>query len=108
VYEPNFPVFRAAECAEFRALCDEMAQQVVALFEKRQSKLERAFRTTDLASEGWQFSDITQCLYTNMYRRARTMLEQRGILTSRQKHANGAEWIFWAEEHDEDASQDKT
>src|ERR1044072_8767471 len=23
-YEPNFPVFKADECAEFRALCEEM------------------------------------------------------------------------------------
>jgi DNA-binding transcriptional ArsR family regulator len=32
-YEPNFPVFKAEVCAEFRSLCEEMAQQVVALFE---------------------------------------------------------------------------
>jgi hypothetical protein len=35
-----------------------------------------------------------------MYRGARTLLEQRGLLTPRQKHANGAEWIFWAEERE--------
>src|SRR5919202_149477 len=32
-YEPNFPVFRAEDCAEFEALCQEMAEQLVALFE---------------------------------------------------------------------------
>src|SRR5205085_12460136 len=32
-YEPNFPVFRAEECAEVEALCQEMAEQVAALFE---------------------------------------------------------------------------
>jgi hypothetical protein len=37
-------------------------------------------------------------LYANMYRNARTLLEERGLLRSRVKHSNGAEWIFWAEE----------
>src|ERR1051325_11637293 len=37
-YEPNFPVFKADECDEFRALCDEMSQQVAALFERRRAK----------------------------------------------------------------------
>ena len=31
-YEPNFPVFRAEECAEFEALCQEMAEQVAEVF----------------------------------------------------------------------------
>src|SRR5215204_7306933 len=97
-YEPNFPVFKAEECAEFRSLCDEMAEQVVNLFEKRRSKIERAFGKTGLKNQGWEFADITQCLYANMQRSARTRLEQRGLLASREKHANGAEWIFWAEE----------
>ncbi len=104
-YEPNFPVFRAGECAEFRALCEEMAEQVVALFERKRSKLERAFGRTGLADQGWEFSDITQCLYANMQRTARTLLETRGVLTPREKHANGAEWIFWAEEPKADADK---
>lgn len=29
---------------------------------------------------------------------ARATLEERRLLTPRQTHANGAEWIFWAEE----------
>src|SRR5215208_2709963 len=33
-YEPNFPIFRAEECAEFQALCQEMAERVAELFEK--------------------------------------------------------------------------
>lgn len=98
-YEPNFPVFKTEECAEFRALCDEMAEQLATLFERRRAKMERAFRKTELGAHGWQLTDITQCLYANMYRSARTLLEERGLLTARQKHANGAEWIFWAEEH---------
>jgi DNA-binding transcriptional ArsR family regulator len=104
-YEPNFPVFKAEECAEFRTLCEEMAQQVVALFERKRAKMERAFRRTPLANQGWEFSDITQCLYANMQRGARTLLEQRGVLSPRQKHKNGAEWIFWAQEPEADASK---
>jgi hypothetical protein len=97
-YEPNFPVFKAEECAEFRSLCEEMAQQVVALFERKRSKMERAFRKTGLSKQGWELSNVTQCLFANMQRRARTALEQRGRLSPRDKHANGAEWVFWAEE----------
>lgn len=97
-YEPNFPVFKTEECEEFRALCEEMAEQVVALFEKKRSKIERAFNKTGLEAQGWKFSDITQCLYANMQRGARTRLEQRGLLTPPEKHGNGAQWIFWAEE----------
>jgi DNA-binding transcriptional ArsR family regulator len=97
-YEPNFPVFKAEECAEFMSLCDEMAEQIVRMFERKQSKLERAFRKTTLAEKDWEFSDVTQCLYANMQRKARTILEQRGTLKPRERHANGAEWIFWAQE----------
>jgi DNA-binding transcriptional ArsR family regulator len=99
-YEPNFPIFKAEECAAFRTLCEEMAQQLATLFERRLAKIERAFRKTSLPAHGWKLSDITQCLYANMYRGARTLLEQRGILGKPEKHANGAEWIFWAEEQE--------
>jgi DNA-binding transcriptional ArsR family regulator len=97
-YEPNFPVFKEEECAEFKALCQEMSKDLVNLFEKKRQKMERAFRKTGLSQQGWELSDITQCLFANMYRGARTQLEQRGLLSSRKKHANGAKWIFWAEE----------
>jgi DNA-binding transcriptional ArsR family regulator len=97
-YEPNFPVFKAEECEEFRALCDEMAEQVVALFEKKRPKIEHAFSKTTLKDQGWEVSDIAQCLYANMQRGARTRLERRGLLAAREKHKNGAQWIFWAEE----------
>lgn len=100
-YEPNFPVFKAQECAEFLELCEEMAQQLATLFERRRAKMERAFRKTSLPAQGWELSDVTQCLYANMYRSARTLLEERGLLTPREKHANGAQWIFWAEESKE-------
>jgi DNA-binding transcriptional ArsR family regulator len=97
-YEPNFPVFKAEECAEFRGLCEEMAEQLATLFERRRARIERAFANTTLADHGWELSDITHCLYANMYRGARALLEERGLLAPRAKHENGAEWIFWAEE----------
>jgi DNA-binding transcriptional ArsR family regulator len=102
-YEPNFPVFRAEECAEFEALCQEMAEQVAALFEKKRAQMERAYKKTGFASRGWELSDVTQCLYANMQRRARALLEQRGLLSPPERHANGAEWVFWAEEPKADA-----
>ena len=97
-YEPNFPVFKAKECEEFSTLCEEMSKELVTMFEKRRPKMERAFRKTELAKQGWELSDITQCLFANMYRGARTQLEERGLLSPREKHKNGAAWIFWAEE----------
>ena len=99
-YEPNFPIFKAEECAEFRPLCEEMAEQLAALFEQRRARMEQAFQNTNLPEHGWKLSDVTQCLYANMYRGARTLLEERGLLAPRAKHANGAEWIFWAERED--------
>lgn len=100
-YEPNFPIFKAEECAEFRTLCDEMAEQLAALFEQQRARMEEAFQNTNLPIQGWEFSDVTHCLYANMYRGARTLLEERGLLAPRVKHANGAEWIFWAEERED-------
>src|ERR1044072_3365460 len=57
-YEPNFPVVRAEEQAEFGAVCREMAVRVAELFEKRRAQLERAFGRTGLAGRGWEFSDV--------------------------------------------------
>lgn len=101
-YEPNFPVFRAEECAEFKVLCEEMSEELVILFERKHQKMERAFRKTGLSKQGWELSDVTQCLYANMYRAARNLLEQRGLLSRAEKHKNGAAWIFWAEEPETD------
>ena len=97
-YEPNFPVFKPEECAEFISLCEEMSKDLATLFEKKRQKMERAFRKTGLSKQGWELPDITQCLFANMYRSARTLLEQRGLLSPPEKHENGAKWIFWAEE----------
>jgi hypothetical protein len=99
-YEPNFPVLKAQECAEFQTLCDEMAEQLASMFERRHAKIEKAFRKTSLADQGWKLPDVAHCLYANVYRSARTLLEERGLLSSREKHKNGAEWIFWAEERE--------
>jgi DNA-binding transcriptional ArsR family regulator len=96
-YEPNFPVFKAEEFAEFRALCEEMSTELVKMFEKKRGKMERVFRRTDLSKQGWELSDVTQCLFANLYRGARASLEKSGLLSPREKHANGAQWIFWAE-----------
>jgi DNA-binding transcriptional ArsR family regulator len=100
-YEPNFPIFKAEECAEFRTLCEEMAAQLATMFEQQRAKMEQAFQNTSLPAHGWKLTDVTQCLYANMYRGARTLLEERGLLAPRAKHENGAEWIFWAEERED-------
>jgi DNA-binding transcriptional ArsR family regulator len=99
-YEPNFPVVKAIERAEFEATCKEMAERVADLFEKRHRDLERVFDKTDLTNRGWVFADIAQYLYASVQRGARELLEQRGTLPVREKHRNGAEWLFWAEETD--------
>lgn len=57
-YEPNFPVFRAEDCAEFEELCREMARQVVVLFEKKRPHMERAFARTSFPSWGWKLKDV--------------------------------------------------
>ena len=46
-YEPNFPVFKSEECAEFKALCEEMSKELVRLFERKRQGMERAFRKTE-------------------------------------------------------------
>lgn len=97
-YEPNFPVFAAEDCAEFLELCQEMAEKLAVLFERKEPQLKRAFNKTSLPGRGWDFTDITQCIFANVQRSARTLLEERGLLRSREKHQNGASWIFWAEE----------
>jgi DNA-binding transcriptional ArsR family regulator len=99
-YEPAFPVFRAEECAEFKTLCNELAKQFATFFEGKRGSMERAFRSTSLPANGWELTDVTQCLFANAYRGARVLLEERGLLTPATKHANGAEWTFWAEERD--------
>jgi hypothetical protein len=45
-----------------------MSKELVALFERKRQKMERAFRKTSLSKQGWELSDIAQCLYANMQR----------------------------------------
>jgi hypothetical protein len=39
------------------SLCEEMAEQVAAVFLEKRSKLERAFSRTGIAEQGWDFED---------------------------------------------------
>lgn len=97
-YEPNFPVVRAEARAEFEKMCGEIAERVADIFEKRLPQLERAFGKTDLADGGWEFSDLGHYMYACVQRGARRILEERRTLPPCEKHRNGVEWIFWAEE----------
>lgn len=54
---------------------------------------------TSLADQGWELSDLAQYCYASAQRGARQLLEQRGVLPPAENHANGAQWLFWAEEH---------
>jgi DNA-binding transcriptional ArsR family regulator len=97
-YEPNFPVVRAEERAEFEAVCDAIAQHFAGVFEKSLPQLKRAFERTQLAARGSTFEDVSQYCYAGAQRAARRRLEERGLLPQRKEHANGSAWIFWAEE----------
>ena len=99
-YEPNFPIIKVAESVEFEPLCQDMAEAIADLFEKKRNKLEAAFNKTALPERGWTFSHIAQYLFARAQRGARQTLEQREILLPSEQHANGVEWIFWAEEAD--------
>jgi len=46
-----------------------MSKELVKLFEKKRQKMERAFRKTGLSEQGWKLTDLTPCLFANMYRR---------------------------------------
>ncbi|MDQ3179963.1 MAG: winged helix-turn-helix domain-containing protein [Acidobacteriota bacterium] len=97
-YEPNFPVVWAEDRAEFEKICAELCGQVAEVFEQARPRFEQAFRETSLEKQGWEFTDMTQYLYTCVQRGARKLLEERGTLPKAEKHRNGAEWSFWAEE----------
>lgn len=103
-YEPNFPIVKSDERAEFEALCFEIAERIADLFERRRPQLKRAFHRTTLVEQGWDFSDITQYLYACVQRTARARLEERGVLSPPPEHANGIKWNFWAEQPEADSS----
>jgi hypothetical protein len=50
-------------------------------------------------------SQRAQYFYTTVQRGARKLLEERGALPPREKHKNGAEWLFWAEESNSSATR---
>ena len=97
-YEPAFPVVRTADQRALAPACDALAVHIAEIFENALPALERALNETTLPQEGWCFADVSQYLYCALQRGARRMLEQRGVLPERKKHADGVEWLFWAEE----------
>ena len=101
-YEPNFPVISAADQAVLEQVCEELADHLADFFATRQRDLERALEKTTLAQHGWDLAELTQYCYASVQRGARRLLEERGVLSTRQKHRNGAEWLFWAEESPRD------
>jgi DNA-binding transcriptional ArsR family regulator len=104
-YEPNFPVVGAQDGAEFEVVCREVAESVAALFEKGQKRFESAYERTALAEKDWSYADVSHYIYAKVQRHARELLEERGVLPSRKKHRNGAEWVFWAEEPKTDGGE---
>ena len=102
-YEPNFPVIREGEVAELCALCDDLAAKVAGLFRRHRRKMEAAFRETDPAGRGWDFAEVAQYVFARVQRGARTLLEQEGTLAPPGPHQNGVDWVFWAEEPEEDS-----
>ena len=103
-YEPNFPVIRATDRA-FEPICEELAGQMAELFEAKQAELNHAFEKTSLANQGWEFSDLAQYCYASAQRGARKLLEKRRVLAPCEKHKDGGEWLFWAEEPNSSAKR---
>ena len=97
-YEPNFPIIKAEDRAEFEVLCRAIAEQVADLFEKEQRRLEQALSKTGLPEQGWTLSDVAQYLYASVQRSARELLEARGALPRLEAQRDAGKWIFWAEE----------
>jgi DNA-binding transcriptional ArsR family regulator len=104
-YEPNFPVVKAADRAAFEPICQAMSKRVADLFDKQQTQFKLAIEKSGLADQGCEFSDLAQYFYATVQRGARKLLEERGALPPREKHKNGAEWLFWAEEANSSATR---
>lgn len=97
-YEPNFPVIKEEDAAQLCYLCDDLAVKVANLFRKHRGQLERAFQETPLAQRGGDFTEVAQYIFASVQRGARELLEKDGLLAPPKTHANGVEWVFWAEE----------
>ena len=97
-YEPNFPVVWSDDRAEFKRICESLCDQIADVFENARPEFEQAFNETGLDEEGWEFADVTQYLYACVQRGARKRLEEKGLVKRSEKHKNGIDWVFWAEE----------
>lgn len=97
-YEPNFPIIKAADHAQFERICRRIALQMADAFETSLQDMEQSLRQHTLANGHWDFRDVSQFCFASAQRGARALLEQRGVLPKRKKHRNGAAWVFWAEE----------
>ena len=97
-YEPNFPVVRAADRVAFDRICQALAADFAHAFESRLAEMQAALQANTLAGGKWRFADVAHFCFASAQRGARTKLEERRVLPRRRKHANGAEWVFWAEE----------
>jgi predicted transcriptional regulator len=97
-YEPNFPVVNAAECAEMERLCGDLSDTIADLIENSRPALEEAFRNTEMHEKGWTLDDLSQCMFARIQRKARRLLEERGVIRPAQPHRNGVSWSFWAEQ----------
>ena len=97
-YEPNFPVVWDDDRKELATICEELCDEVADAFERAMPRFESAFKETSLEGGGWGLNDLTQYLYAGIQRGARRRLETRGILKTAERHKNGVEWVFWAEQ----------
>jgi len=104
-YEPNFPVIKEEEAAELCEFCDELAVKLATLFKKHRRQLEKIFRETPLADEGWDFAEVAQYIFASVQRGARELLEKDGVLARPKSHANGVEWVFWAKQPKSDDNE---
>ncbi|HZB47086.1 MAG TPA: winged helix-turn-helix domain-containing protein, partial [Pyrinomonadaceae bacterium] len=104
-YEPNFPVIKEEEAAELCEFCDELAVKLATLFKKHRRQLEKIFRETPLADQGWDFAEVAQYIFASVQRGARELLEKDGMLAPPKAHANGTEWVFWAKQPKADGNE---
>jgi DNA-binding transcriptional ArsR family regulator len=97
-YEPNFPVVRSRERAVLEPICTAIAERFAELFALEEPELRQALERSGIIDGGRTFDVLAQYCYAQAQRGARRLLEQRGILPPPEKHCNGANWLFWAEE----------
>ena len=96
-YEPNFPVIRAEECEALHGICEKMSETIAELFASARPEFERAYEESGLHGSDWTFDDLSQCVFAQIQRNARELLEQRGLITPPKQHRNGTVWTYWAE-----------